>query len=51
MTGLEGIHFIMPTPFDEEGRVDEESIPALVELAVKAGCRGVVCLGVMGEIG
>jgi len=50
MTGLEGIHFMMPTPFDEKGRVDEESIPALVELAMKAGCRGVVCLGVMGEI-
>lgn len=49
MTGLEGVHFMMPTPFDEQGRVDEESIPSLVELAVKAGCRGVVCLGVTGE--
>ena len=49
MTGLEGIHFMMPTPFDERERVDEESISGLVELAVKAGCRGVVCLGVMGE--
>ena len=49
MIGLEGIHFMMPTPFDERGKVDEESIPALVDLAVKTGCRGVVCLGVMGE--
>lgn len=49
MTGLKGIHFMMPTPFDERGRVDEESIPPLVELAVKASCRGVVCLGVSGE--
>lgn len=49
MAGLEGIHFMMPTPFDERGRVDEESIPALVDLAVKAGCRGLVCLGVAGE--
>ncbi len=49
MTELRGIHFMMPTPFDERGRVDEESIPALVDLAVKAGCRGVVCLGIMGE--
>lgn len=49
MTGLEGIQFMMPTPFDERGGVDEESIPALVDLAVKAGCRGVVCLGVTGE--
>ena len=49
MPGLEGIHFMMPTPFDERGKIDEGSIPALVELAVKAGCRGVVCLGVTGE--
>lgn len=47
--GLEGIHFMMPTPFDDHGRVDEDSIPPLVELAAGAGCRGVVCLGVMGE--
>ena len=46
---LAGIHFMMPTPFDDHGRVDEESIPPLVELAARAGCRGVVCLGVMGE--
>ncbi|MFC1941135.1 dihydrodipicolinate synthase family protein [Chloroflexota bacterium] len=50
MAGLEGIHFMMPTPFDEEGMVNTESIPALVNLAVKAGCRGVVCLGVTGEV-
>ena len=49
MTGLEGIHFMMPTPFDDRGRVEYESIPALVDLAMKAGCRGIVCLGVMGE--
>ncbi len=49
MVRLEGIHFMMPTPFDEEGRIDEESIRLLVGLAAKAGCRGVVCLGVTGE--
>ncbi len=46
---LEGIHFMMPTPFDDDGKVDEASIGPLVEMAARAGCRGVVCLGVMGE--
>ena len=46
---LDGIHFMMPTPFDDQKRIDEECVPRLVELAVNAGCSGVVCLGVMGE--
>jgi dihydrodipicolinate synthase/N-acetylneuraminate lyase len=45
MIKLEGIHFMMPTPFDEKGKIDEESISPLIDLAVKAGCEGVVCLG------
>jgi len=49
MIKLEGIHFMMPTPFDEKGKINEESIPPLVDLAIKAGCQGVVCLGVTGE--
>ena len=49
MIGLEGIYFMMPTPFDDKYRVEYDSIPTLVELAVKAGCQGIVCLGVMGE--
>ena len=49
MIKLEGIHFMMPTPFDEKGKIDEESISPLVDLAIKAGCQGVVCLGVTGE--
>lgn len=49
MAELEGIHFMLPTPFDEKGQVDAGPIPGLVDMAAKAGCRGVVCLGVMGE--
>ena len=46
---LSGIHFMMPTPFDDDGQIDEDSIVSLVDMAANAGCRGVVCLGVMGE--
>lgn len=46
---LLGIHFMMPTPFDEEGRIIEDDIPRLVDLAAQSGCAGVVCLGEMGE--
>lgn len=46
---LAGIHFMMPTPFDDKGHIIEEDIPKLVDLAAKAMCAGVVCLGEMGE--
>ena len=49
MPQLDGIHFMLPTPFDDDGAVDEESFGPLVDCAARAGCRGVVCLGVMGE--
>ena len=40
---------MMPTPFNDDGSVDEDSIAALIECALNAGCTGVVCLGIMGE--
>ncbi|MBI4312178.1 MAG: dihydrodipicolinate synthase family protein [Chloroflexi bacterium] len=46
---LGGIFFMMPTPFDDKGEIIEEDIPRLVDLAARAGCAGVVCLGEMGE--
>ncbi len=46
---LAGIHFMMPTPFDDLGEIDYECIPLLIKLATDAGCKGVVCLGEMGE--
>jgi dihydrodipicolinate synthase/N-acetylneuraminate lyase len=42
-TSLDGIHFMLPTPFDADG---ELSLPAFHRLV---GCAGVVTLGVMGE--
>ena len=46
---LDGIHFMLPTPFHENGEVDTGPLKRLVECAVTAGCTGVVTMGVMGE--
>ncbi|HCG91600.1 MAG TPA: dihydrodipicolinate synthase family protein [Dehalococcoidia bacterium] len=46
---LEGIHFMLPTPFKNDGTVDYKSFEKLVEIAKTSGCLGVVSLGVMGE--
>lgn len=40
---------MLPTPFDENGDVDANSLKTLVNAARSASCRGVVTLGVMGE--
>ena len=34
MAELEGIHFMLPTPFDDDGAVDEDSFAPLVDCAV-----------------
>ena len=49
MSDMNGIHFMMPTPFDDNGQIDEASIQSLVGMAIKAECSGIVCLGVTGE--
>src|SRR5215210_2180634 len=49
MQGLEGIYVIVSTPFDERGRLDEESFAGLLDATVRAGVQGVTILGVAGE--
>ena len=44
-----GIHFMLPTPFNQNGDVDTASFARLVAGARTAKCTGVVTLGVMGE--
>ena len=44
-----GMHWMLVTPFDEEERVDLDSVERVVDKAVGAGCVGVVALGEMGE--
>ncbi len=44
-----GLWVILATPFDDQGRVDHDSMTAQVRLAKVAGADGVVALGVFGE--
>lgn len=48
-TSLDGIHFMLPTPFHPDGELNTAPLQRLVDCAVDAGCTGVVTLGVMGE--
>lgn len=49
MRRLRGVWAIMATPFDEQGRLDLESLRRLVDFQVGAGVDGLTLLGVMGE--
>lgn len=49
MEGLEGIYVIVSTPFDERGKIDEESFATLLDRTVGAGVQGITILGVAGE--
>ncbi|HVJ55422.1 MAG TPA: dihydrodipicolinate synthase family protein [Aliidongia sp.] len=44
-----GVYPIAPTPFDESGKIDMESIDRLTDFYVACGSSGMTVLGVMGE--
>ncbi len=44
-----GTFAIAPTPFHEDGRIDEASIDRLTDFYRGAGCDGITVLGIMGE--
>jgi 4-hydroxy-tetrahydrodipicolinate synthase len=44
-----GTFAIAPTPFHEDGRIDEASIDRLADFYTEVGCNGVTVLGIMGE--
>ena len=46
---IQGIHFMMPTPFTKESNINFESIDRLFKLSIENGCHGIVIMGVMGE--
>jgi 4-hydroxy-tetrahydrodipicolinate synthase len=46
---LAGIIPITATPFDEQGRIDEESIVTVVDFEVRCGVHGLTVLGIAGE--
>lgn len=44
-----GTFAIAPTPFHDDGRIDESSIDRLVDFYTEVGCNGVTVLGILGE--
>ena len=46
---LQGVFSVLPTPFQENGEVDVESLRRVVNLYLSAGVNGLTALGVTGE--
>src|SRR2546423_11210682 len=44
-----GTYAIAPTPFHDDGRIDEKSIDRLTDFYAEVGCDGVTVLGILGE--
>jgi 4-hydroxy-tetrahydrodipicolinate synthase len=44
-----GTFAIAPTPFHDDGRIDDASIDRLTDFYRDAGCNGITVLGIMGE--
>lgn len=44
-----GVYVIAPTPFHDDGRLDEASIDRMTDFFVAAGATGITVLGQMGE--
>ena len=44
-----GTFAIAPTPFHDDGRIDEHSIDRLADFYAAVGCDGVTVLGILGE--
>src|SRR6201985_1583946 len=44
-----GTFAIAPTPFHDDGRIDETSIDRLTDFYAQVGCEGVTVLGILGE--
>ncbi|RXT02803.1 dihydrodipicolinate synthase family protein [Ammoniphilus sp. CFH 90114] len=47
---IHGLCSITITPFDDKGKVDEQSIRDLTEFYIKAGVQGITINGIMGEV-
>ena len=44
----QGVYAIAPTPFHDDGRIDEGSTDRMVDFYVGAGVTGITVLGIMG---
>lgn len=47
---LEGVYSVLPTPFVDNGDLDETSLRRVVDLFIAKGVNGVTALGVTGEV-
>ena len=45
MTKFEGIYTALLTPFDENGRINENALSDLIEYNLKLGANGFYCCG------
>jgi 4-hydroxy-tetrahydrodipicolinate synthase len=50
MTKLTGVYTVLPTPFDESGVFDAESLGRAIELFIGDGVSGLIALGVTSEV-
>src|SRR4051812_39527279 len=48
-SGARGTFAIAPTPFHDDGRIDEASLDQMSDFYVESGCTGLTILGMMGE--
>jgi 4-hydroxy-tetrahydrodipicolinate synthase len=49
MSKARGVYPILPTPFDDNGAVDEKSVRSLIDFEMAMGVHGVAILGFLGE--
>lgn len=47
---MNGVFNILATPFDTQGRIDQESLRSLVEFQIGRGAAGLTILGIMAEV-
>ncbi|HSF18272.1 MAG TPA: dihydrodipicolinate synthase family protein [Vicinamibacteria bacterium] len=50
MLKLQGVFTVLPTPFDEEGAFDRESLRRVIDLFIEDGIDGFTALGVTSEV-
>lgn len=50
MARLQGVYTVLPTPFDESGTFDAESLGRAIDLFIADGVSGFVALGVTSEV-
>lgn len=47
---LEGVYSVLPTPFDDDGSFDADSLRRVIDLFIEGGVSGLTALGVTGEV-